>query len=162
MTGGTFSLMLAALLAMLLIIAAVSDLRHRIISNRLNLAIALTAPLAWWYADMALWPDIALQIGVALAVFAAFVALFAIGGIGGGDVKMIGALALWIDVSLLTSLLMVMALVGGVIAAVMIVRKRLSNSEQNPELPYGVAIAAGGLWALHQQYLNHFPIIAVT
>lgn len=148
----------AMLLGVLLLIAAVSDLRHRIIPNRLNLIIALTAPLAWAAGGLALWPDIAWQIGAALAVFAAFAALFAIGGMGGGDVKLIGALALWIDVRLLLSLLLVMALVGGVIAAGMLVRKRLSKAEQNPEVPYGVAIAAAGLWALYQQNINHFAL----
>lgn len=153
---------LSALLALLLLVAAVSDLRSRIIPNRLNLAIALTAPLAWMSGGLALWPDIAWQIGAAAAVFAVFAALFFVGGIGGGDVKLIAALALWIDVRLLLSLLFVMALVGGGIAAVMLLRHRLSRSTATPEVPYGVAIAAAGFWALHQQYINHYPPIPTT
>lgn len=160
MTGDHYSIIAAALLAALLIAAAVFDLRARIIPNRLNLAIALLAPLGWWAAGLSPWPDIALQVGVAVAVFAAFTLLFALGGMGGGDVKMIGALALWIRWDLLLSLLMVMAIVGGVIAAAMLLRRRLSDAPQNPELPYGVAIAVAGLWALHQQYLNHLPLMS--
>lgn len=158
MSGGLFTYLSVALLGTMLLIAAVSDLRHRIIPNWLNLAIALTAPLAWWAAGLSFWPDIALQIGAALAVFAAFAALFAFGAMGGGDVKLIGALALWIDASLLLPLLLIMSIIGGVIATGMLVRKRLSKAEQNPEVPYGVAIAAAGLWALHQQYINHFAL----
>lgn len=150
------------LLGTLLLIAAASDLRDRIIPNRLNLVIALTAPIAWWFGGLALWPDVAWQIGAALAVFSVFVLLFAFGGMGGGDVKLIGALALWIDVRLLLSLLLVMAIVGGVIAAAMLIRKRLSKAEQNPEVPYGVAIAAAGLWALYQQNINHFALVTTT
>ncbi len=162
MTGGIVTLAPAALLAAMLVVAAASDLRARIIPNRLNLAIAVTAPLAWMGGGLALWPDIAWQVAAAAAVFAAFAALFFIGGIGGGDVKLIGALALWIDVRLLLSLLFVMALVGGGIAAVMLVRHRLSRSNATPEVPYGVAIAAAGIWALHQQYINHLPPIPTT
>lgn len=152
----------ATLLGVLLLIAAISDLRHRIIPNRLNLVIALTAPLAWMAGGLSLWPDIAWQIGAALAVFAAFAALFALGGMGGGDVKLIGALALWIDVRLLLSLLLVMSIVGGIIAAGMLIRKKLSKAEQNPEVPYGVAIAIAGLWALYQQNINHFTLVPTT
>jgi prepilin peptidase CpaA len=162
MSGGISSLLPAALLGALLLVAAICDLQHRIIPNRLNLIIALTAPIAWWSSSLSLWPDVAWQIGAAAAVFAAFAALFFIGGIGGGDVKMVGAVALWIDVRLLLSLLLVMALVGGGIAGFMLIRNKLSKAEQNPEVPYGVAIAAAGFWALHQQYINHLPSIPTT
>ena len=54
-------------LAIALLIAAFTDLKSRRIANWLNGAIALGAPLFWWASDMALWPDIALQVGVALA-----------------------------------------------------------------------------------------------
>ncbi len=152
----------AALLAALLLIAAVYDLRHRIIPNWLNLTIALAAPLAWIASGIELWPDLALQVGLALLVFAAFVGLFFLGGIGGGDVKMIGALALWLPTSLLLPTLLVMAIVGGAIAAVMLVIRWWRRGAGSPELPYGVAIAAAGLWAVHQQYLNHSPFIALS
>lgn len=161
MLSGHF-LLIPALLALMLLVAAGYDLRWRIIPNWLNAAIALTAPLGWWLAGLGFWPDIALQVGVALAVFGAFVALFAIGGIGGGDVKMIGALALWIDYRLMLSLLLIMAIVGGIIAAVMLVHRRMTGATDLAEVPYGVAIAAAGLWALHEQYINHFPPIAAA
>ena len=162
MTGGLSNLLPAALLGVLLIVAAICDLKHRIIPNRLNLIIALTAPIAWWAAGLSLWPDVAWQVGAAAAVFAGFAALFFIGGIGGGDVKMIGALALWIDVRLLLSLLLVMAIVGGCIAGFMLIRNKIGKAEQNPEVPYGVAIAVAGFWALHQQYINHLTFIPNT
>lgn len=158
MSGGFFTYLSVALLGTMLLIAAVSDLRHRIIPNWLNLAIALTAPLAWWGAGLSPWPDIALQIGAALAVFAFFTLHFALGGMGGGDVKLLGALALWIDASLLLPLLLLMSIFGGIIAAVMLVQMRLRKTKEKPELPYGVAIAAAGLWALYQQYINHFAL----
>lgn len=155
-------LILAGWLALLLLVASAFDVKSRTIPNWLNLLIAITAPLAWWWTGLSLWPDVAAQIGAAFAVFLAFVGLFAIGGIGGGDVKMIGALALWTDVRLILPMLLIMALTGGVVAIVMLVRRRLIKSPQNPELPYGLAIAAAGFWVLHQQYINHLPTIPIT
>lgn len=162
MIWGTSLVFCGILLCVLLLIAAGYDLKSRIIPNWLNLMIALTAPIAWWAQGLALWPDIAWQLGSAVIVFAAFAALFAIGGIGGGDVKMVGALALWIDARLILSLLLVMALVGGVIAAAMLLHQKLGKSTATPEVPYGVAIAFAGFWALHQQFINHFPPIPAT
>ena len=49
MLGEYFRLALIAALGILLIAAAITDLRARIISNRLNLGVAALAPL-WWIA----------------------------------------------------------------------------------------------------------------
>src|SRR5690606_10057235 len=59
---------LLAALAIALLVAAFTDLRHRRIGNWLNGAIALAAPLFWWASGLALWPDLALQLGVALSL----------------------------------------------------------------------------------------------
>lgn len=162
MLWGTPFLFCAFVLAVMLLVAAGFDVKSRIIPNWLNLMIALGAPLMWWAQGLSLWPDIGWQVAAALAVFIGFVGLFAIGGIGGGDVKMIGALMLWVDVRLMLPLLMVMAIVGGIIAAAMLVHKRMSPTATNPEVPYGVAIAMAGFWALHQQYINHFATIPTS
>lgn len=159
---GKMMLFLAGWLAILLLVASAFDLKSRIIPNWLNLLMALTAPLAWWWSGLALWPDVAWQIGVALVVFLGFVGLFALGGMGGGDVKMIGAVALWTDIHLIVPMLLIMAVTGGLVAVVMLIRRKVSRSPQNPELPYGLAITAAGLWVLHQQYINHLPPIPLT
>jgi len=68
MTGEYFRYGLMALLAALLIVAAITDLRSRIISNRLNIAIALLAPLYWLTYGLAPWPDMAVQLLVGAAI----------------------------------------------------------------------------------------------
>lgn len=156
------SLGLMALLALLMIGAAISDLRSRTISNELNAAMALLAIPFWIATGLALWPDIPIQFGAAFAVFLVFVGLFAIGAMGGGDVKMIGAVMLWIPVPLFMPMLTIMAIGGGVLSAVMLIHMKLRPSDEPVEVPYGVAIAAAGLWALHQQYLNQFQAIGLT
>ncbi len=162
MDGGSISLGLMALLAALMIAAAVSDLRSRTISNGLNAAIALLAIPFWIASGLTPWPEMPIQFGAALAVFLLFVGLFAVGAMGGGDVKMIGAVMLWIPLPLFLPMLTVMAVAGGILSAIMLVHIKMRPSGKPVEVPYGVAIAAAGLWALHQQYLNQFQSISST
>ena len=144
---------LLVLLAIGLLFAAVTDLQHRRIDNWLNLAIALAAPLFWWANDLSLWPQVAMQLGVAAGTFALLAALFAAGWMGGGDVKLLTALALWIAPPLFLDLVIMMALLGGVLtigfAAWHLTRRR----SERLAVPYGVAIALAGLWVLGTGYL---------
>lgn len=159
MENGAISLGLMVLLGVLMITAAISDLRSRTISNELNAVIALLAIPFWIASGLAAWPDVPIQFGAALAVFLVFAGLFAIGAMGGGDVKMIGAVMLWIPLPLFMPTLTVMAVGGGILSAIMLIYMKLRPSEKAAEVPYGVAIAAAGLWALHQHYLNQFQSI---
>jgi len=147
---------LVAVLAALLIVAATGDLRTRIIPNWLNGAIALGAIPFWYVTGVGLWPGVAMQIGLAAAVFSAFAVAFYFGAMGGGDVKMLGALALWLPLGGVIKLLVVMSLAGGVLTLVMLVRHKLVKSGEKLEIPYGVAIAFGGFWLIAERYLNQF------
>ncbi|MDF0545958.1 prepilin peptidase [Sphingobium sp. H39-3-25] len=147
---------LLSILACLLLVAAVTDLRARIIPNMLNLAIAMLAPLFWWASGIAFWPDMPLQLGLGIAVFAAFTLLFALGMMGGGDVKMLGALALWFPWQILMAMLFAMAMIGGLVTLATIVHHRMTRQAGAPEVPYGIAISAATLWVVGQQYFNHF------
>ena len=159
MDSGAISLGLMAILGLLMIAAAISDLKSRTISNELNAAMALLAIPFWIVTGHALWPDVPIQFGAAFAVFLVFAGLFAIGAMGGGDVKMIGAVMLWIPLPLFMPTLMVMAIGGGILSAGMLIHLKLRPSVKPVGVPYGDAIAAAGLWALHQQYLNQFQVI---
>lgn len=160
MDSGSISLGLMAMLALLVIAAAVSDLRSRTISNGLNGTIALLAIPFWLVSGLSAWPDMTVQIGAAVLVFLLFAGLFFLGGMGGGDVKMIGAMMLWIPLPLFMPTLTVMAIAGGILSAVMLIHIKMRPSDKPVEVPYGVAIAVAGLWALHQQYFNQFQSIA--
>jgi prepilin peptidase CpaA len=163
MHGNIQLLLLAALIA-LLFRAVWRDLAERTISNRLNAAVALLAPLSWVAADLPLWPDVALQIGLAAIVFGLFTAAFALGMMGGGDVKLLTALALWrvpllpgeVMFAPILSLLTIMAIAGGILTVGMVVRHRRQKAPGQPEIPYGVAIAVGALAAYGQRYFNQF------
>jgi prepilin peptidase CpaA len=103
-----------------------------------------------------------IQLGAAFGVFLIFAGVFAIGAMGGGDVKMIGAVMLWIPLPLFLPTLTVMAIAGGLLSGAMLIHIKMRPSEKPVEVPYGVAIAAAGLWALHQHYLNQFQAIGST
>ena len=154
--GMTLSWVLLGLLALGLLAASWLDLKSRTIPNKLNIAIALLAIPFWWSIGLALWPDVALQVGVAAIVFALFVGAFALGAMGGGDVKLIGALALWLPFQAVVFLLFVMSVAGGVLTLAMYLRHRLARKEGQLEIPYGVAIAFGGLWLISERFFNQF------
>ncbi|QDH35652.1 prepilin peptidase [Porphyrobacter sp. YT40] len=144
---------LLAGLAIALVFAAFSDIRSRTIANRLNLAIALGAPLFWWASGLSLWPGVAIQLGVAVAAFAVFAGLFALNMMGGGDVKLLTALALWVSPAHFMQLLLVMALAGGALTIIMAAWHVMRRQKDKLKIPYGVAIAFGGLWVLAINYL---------
>lgn len=153
MLDDPFKYGLLAALAIALLVAAFTDLRSRHIGNWLNGAIALGAPLFWWASGMTLWPEIALQLGVAFGTFIVLAGLFAIRAMGGGDVKLLTALALWIAPMLFLKLLVVMALLGGVLTLVFGARHVMRRQREKLAVPYGVAIALAGLWVLGTSYL---------
>ena len=156
MTNAVFTEILVGLLALLLVIAAVIDVRTFTISNRLNLAVALLAPLFWWSVGMPLWPDVAIQIGLAAAVFALFALAFYAGMMGGGDVKLAAALALWFSPLTTARFLVFMSIAGGVLTLIVLARHRMQKKPGRPRVPYGVAIAIGALAILTQRFLNQF------
>jgi prepilin peptidase CpaA len=154
--GGS-SLSTAALVALVcvLVSAAVEDARVRQIANWKNIAIALLAPLWWWGSGLSLWPDMVVQFGIALVVFGVFIATFHFGWMGGGDVKMIGALALWLPLAPLLWMLVVMSLLGGVLTIVLLVDRAVRPRTTPIEVPYGVAIAIAALFVLREPLFNH-------
>lgn len=154
--GDHLSLVLLGVLGLFLLSAGIEDVRTREIANWKTAAIALLAPAWWWSIGIGLWPGAAIQLGVAAVVFAMFVGAFALGMMGGGDVKLIGALALWLPPLATVSMLIVMSLVGGALTLVMLIEARMRRTGRAIEVPYGVAIAIAGLLAIREPIINQF------
>lgn len=114
-----FTYVLLGGLAMALLVAAFTDLKSRTIGNKLNLAIAAGAPFFWWASGLDLWPGVAIQIGIAAATFAVCALFFAIRQMGGGDVKLLTALALWFPPTNFVGLVLIMAMLGWVLTLAM-------------------------------------------
>lgn len=148
-------LLLDAVLAGLLLVATITDFKRRIIRDPLNLTIALLAPLYWVAMGLTL-PEMAIQIGMAIAVFAIFCLFFYLGGMGGGDVKLAAALTLWLALPELVTMILIMSIAGAPITLAAWADHRRSGAEGRVKVPYGIAIALAGWIILAQRYLNHF------
>ena len=155
MGWGILPFALGGVLILILLSAGIEDARTREIANWKNAAIALMAP-AWWWAQSYGWVDIAWQVGIAIGVFAVFAAAFHFGWMGGGDVKMIGALALWLPGQALLFMLMVMSIIGGLLTLIMMFDHWRRKAPGTVETPYGVAIAMASMVALGEPIFNHF------
>ena len=147
-------ILMLALLATLLVTAAVTDIRSRIISNRLNAAIALLA-VPWWFAIHLSGYEILFQVGLALAVFTLFALCFALGMMGGGDVKLLAAIGLWLPLTKMMAMLEVMALGGGLLTIGMLIAHKLRKAPGKPEIPYGVAIVGAALLVVTNDILTN-------
>lgn len=147
----------------ILALLAWSDLRERRLPNRLVALYALLCPLALLLAQAA--PGQWLQHGmVALAAFLVLLALFAVGGMGGGDVKLGAAVFAWAGPQSLWPVLFVIGVAGLLLALLGLLADALAKRRPPPMhsrardlaralsarrgVPYGVALAAGGLAAL--------------
>jgi prepilin peptidase CpaA len=76
---------------------------------------------------------------------------------GGGDVKLGAALALWFSPLVTISFVVITSLVGAVVSfGAWIHHHYVKHAEGKTVVPYGVAIAFGGLAILTQRFLNQF------
>ncbi|MGE0118600.1 MAG: prepilin peptidase [Dongiaceae bacterium] len=109
----------------LLIAAAISDVRQLIIPNRYCAAIVLLYPIYVLTAPLGVdWSAGAIVGAVALAI--GFL-LFAMRLAGGGDVKFFAAVSVWAGTDLLDQYVFATALVGGLIAIVMLIQRKLAS-----------------------------------
>ncbi len=139
---------LVGALAIALTVAAFTDIRRRQIDNWLNAAVAAGAPLFWWATGLTLWPGVALQLALAAITFFVLAGLFALKAMGGGDVKLLTALALWMPALLFLKLLVIMAVAGGILTMAMSMWHIARRQKDKLKIPYGIAIATAGLWII--------------
>jgi prepilin peptidase CpaA len=156
MFNGAFTDVLLISLAAILVTAAVIDVRTFTISNRLNLTVALLAPVYWESVALSPWPDMAFQVAAGATVFAMFAGAFYAGMMGGGDVKLAAALSLWFSPVSTVKFLVLTSIAGGALTLLIVLFHKARKREGRPEIPYGVAIAFGGLVILAQRFLNQF------
>jgi prepilin peptidase CpaA len=127
--------------------AAVTDSLSRRIPNRLCAALALLGLVR--IAVALVGGELAasgLDLAAALAIFALAALAFRFGALGGGDVKLLAAGALWLGAAALGPYLLATVLAGGALAVLFVTwRLALPARAAGPSLPYGVAIAAGGI-----------------
>jgi prepilin peptidase CpaA len=147
----------------LLLAAAVID------SSSFRIPNWLTGPLGVLFVVAALVAERELDwighIAAGLAVFTVGTLFFHRGWLGGGDVKLMAAGALWLGLDNLLPYLAAVSILGGILTVtIMLVRVILANAMavlgyrsggslpavllRGERIPYGVAIAAGSLFML--------------
>lgn len=145
---------LAAILFLLFLIAALEDLWRLQIEDWLSAGVAAGALLALGIGGVAvgIWQNLllfSLVLGVGTL-------LFARGWMGGGDVKLLAASALWFDLGQGWKMLVAVAIAGGLESILIMslrllpwsvaARRRIPWLRKDEPLPYAVAIAAGMIW----------------
>ena len=140
--------------------AAISDMLSMTIANRVSLllvaAFLILAPLTGMN-----WADYGWHLAAGLVVLSVTFTLFAVGGMGGGDAKLLAATALWMGFGQeLMQYLVYSAALGGLLTMLILIYRRsplsvytghnifLRNlADQDVGIPYGIALGLGGIAA---------------
>lgn len=141
-----------------MVFAAVSDMLSMTIANRVSVILIVTFASAAPLTGMD-WSTYGWHFAAAACVLAATFVMFAVGGMGGGDAKLMAATALWmgLDINLLVYLV-TSAFLGGLLTMLILYYRKspfadLTGSNMflrhfaNPDVgvPYGLVLGAGGL-----------------
>lgn len=161
----TVTLLLLSILPCLVIIAGLRDLTTMKIPNWISGALILCFFPAAFVVGLA--PMVVLMhVGIAFAALLAGMALFATRVIGGGDAKLMAASCLWLGLSGSGVFLLWTGVAGGVFCLALIAARAQLQShtagapawvanlmEPRGDIPYGVAIAIGALFAFPSSIL---------
>jgi prepilin peptidase CpaA len=150
---------------LLLLYVATMDIATRLIRNEICLVLALLGIAGQFASPM----QVAESLIVATLLLLLLLVIYTRGLIGGGDVKLLVALAIGLPLTGVIELLAITALAGGVLALVHLMMRHLPYPNLAPAgsslvrrvyaierwrhlrhapLPYGVAIAFGGIWTI--------------
>ncbi len=136
--------------------AASSDVRKFQIPNRIPLTLCLSFLGMAALSGMG-WTEFLSHLGSGLLLFVLGAALFMGGVWGGGDAKLLPAVALWVGLAGQPRFLLVMAFAGGILAVCALAARHLPlkrvgliqtwgvNFVATGQVPYGLAIAVAGL-----------------
>lgn len=138
--------------------AAISDTLSMTIANRVSLLLALTFLIVAPLTGMD-WQLYAMHIAAGVAVLLVTFTLFAMGGMGGGDAKLLASTALWMGLGPnLMQYLVYSAFAGGVLTMLILSYRGsplsvvtgqyafLRNfADKDEGVPYGIALGFGGM-----------------
>lgn len=150
--------------------SAANDLFTMKIPNRISLAL-IGGFLAVALLTRMPLETFGVHLGCAAAVLAFTFALFAMNFLGGGDAKLMAAGALWMGSTHVVEYLIFVTLFGGILCLVILGYRRVPagllplpdwaqrlHTAGGP-IPYGIAIAAGGLMVFPTTELFHAVMV---
>jgi leader peptidase (prepilin peptidase)/N-methyltransferase len=152
---------IALSIALILIVvpAAMIDLEHRIIPNKLTALGAVVAIVLGTALDPAGEPE-RLIAGAAAGGFLLLAALAYPGGMGMGDVKLAGVMGLFLGAAVAPAILV--ALLAGVLAGAVIMARKGAKAGRKTAVPFGPFLALGAIVAIYagqplvSLYTNNF------
>jgi prepilin peptidase CpaA len=132
------------------------DATRYIIPNWLIGSMLVLYPVALYFSPEAVdWKMALAGMGI---VFAVGYVLFAKGWMGGGDIKLITACALWVGWEKLPDFIVLFALFGGLLSVLLVILRKIAPHitkrrgdalprmlQEKAPVPYGLAIAVGFL-----------------
>ena len=153
---------------LLAVSAAISDYQTMRIPNWISAALCvLFALYVWWLPT---WASVGWHVAVGAGVFFTAVLSYAFGIFGGGDVKLLGAIALWAGPEHVIDFLMLTGLLGGAFGCMIIAARwtviswpRLADNPgaawniarwgRDGTCPYGVPIAVAALLSVPVMFI---------
>jgi leader peptidase (prepilin peptidase)/N-methyltransferase len=155
----TVGVALSVTLILLVVPAALIDLEHRIIPNRLTALGAVLALAIGVALDPSGEPE-RLIAGAAAGGFLLLAALAYPAGMGMGDVKLAGVLGLLLGRAVAPAILI--ALLAGVLVGALVIARKGAHEGRKTGIPFGPFLALGGTVAVFAGpamvdfYVNHF------
>lgn len=138
--------------------AASMDLLTMTIPNRISLALIAAFAVAVPFSGLGL-AGTASHVGAGLLMLAVGIVMFSQGWLGGGDAKLMAAASLWVGFDFLLGYLVCTVVAGGLLVLAIVYCRSLNLPPQlmgqewivrlhrrSGGVPYGIALAAGGLW----------------
>lgn len=141
-----------------MLFAAISDMLSMTIANRVSALLVATFVIVAPLTGMD-WPAFGLHLTAGFLVLCVTFALFAFGGMGGGDAKLLAATSVWMGFNMtLLQYLLLASIVGGILTiAILAYRKSplalLTSqnaflrhfADEKVGVPYGIALGLAGL-----------------
>ena len=141
-----------------MLFAAISDMVSMTIANRVSAVLVATFVVVAPLTGMD-WTAYGLHLAAGLLVLSVTFTLFALGGMGGGDAKLLAATSVWMGLSMtLIQYLVIASIIGGLLTlAILAYRKSILAvytkqnmflrhfADEKVGIPYGVALGIGGL-----------------
>lgn len=144
--------------------AAAYDVATLTIPNWISLVLIALFPLVAFSAGIG-WSEIGVHVAVGFGALVLGIGLFAARLIGGGDAKLFAAIALYMGGAGIGAYVFAVAVAGGALACVLLLARWIAShgmarfvwlshlTKAGAGIPYGIAIAAGGLFVFPATHL---------
>jgi prepilin peptidase CpaA len=140
--------------------AAISDMLSMTIANRVSVVLVATFAVVAPLSGMD-WSAFGFHLAAGAIVLAVTFALFAIGGMGGGDAKLLAATSVWMGLGMpLVEYLVYASMAGGLLTLLVLSYRKSAFhvllgqnmflrhfAEDQKGVPYGIALGIGGMLA---------------